>query len=148
VTVAAGETRTVAAEVDLLPSVRRRLEREHTQRRTLTWITGGAGVALGVTAGVLFAVNQGRANDWNEEGARLSATLSAANPPDQALVAAALAHDQDAISIQRTGDIALGTAIVGGALIGIATYLYFTTEPVPKARGRAPKAAFVPGFVW
>lgn len=148
VTLAAGETRSVSPELDLRPAARERLEREYTRRRTWTWMTGGAGIALGVTAGVLFAVNQGRTNDWNDEGAQLSANLSKQNPPSQELVVQSLNHDREALSIQRTADIALGTAIVGGALIGVATYLYFTTVPPPKSRSRASNPAFTPILAW
>lgn len=101
---------------------RQRAERERS-RKTWAWTLAGVGAALAVTSTTLFIVNHGRYDDWQKDHDQLSQELAnGIVGPDQAAREADL--KQRATGIQRTDDIAVGCAILGGASLAVSGGLF------------------------
>jgi tetratricopeptide (TPR) repeat protein len=136
-----GDTRVITADLVLSPEARARADRDRVSRRTWAFVIGGTGLAFGATSAVLFVVNEKRSSEWHDESRALNAQLAAGNPPSPELIAASLDHQSRAVAIQRTGDIAVGTAIVGGALLAVSTVLFVldaSSSTAQAARAASP----------
>jgi hypothetical protein len=96
-------------------------------RESRLWggILAGSGAALLGTAVTLSLVASSRHGSWARERDALNGTTT-----QDADVAARLRQgDREALVIQRLGDAALGTAILGGLALGAGSYLWLSADP-------------------
>ena len=138
VTVRAGASNHV--HVSLTPTAERRLADGSRTRRIVAYSMGGAGLALAGVATALYFTNQARYDDWRADERAFSKRLSAGQPATHDAQTATHLQER-AASIQRTDDFAIGTAVLGGALVGVSLALLLTEEKSdasPQARARAP----------
>jgi hypothetical protein len=138
VTVRAGAPNHV--DVSLKPTAEQRLADASRTRRVVAYSMGGAGLVLAGVATALYFTNQARYNDWRDDQRAFAKEL-AAGDPTPAHAQTALDLQDRAASIQRTDDIALGTAVLGGALVGISLVLLLTeehTDAPRRARAGSP----------
>lgn len=97
--------------------------RHASSLRTWAFVSAGASVvAVGAAAG-LFSYQSSQMADWRADRAALSFRLAQA-PAGADDLRRAGELQQQAADIQRTGDLALGLAVVGGALVLVSVGLF------------------------
>jgi hypothetical protein len=95
-------------------------ERSAAQKqRTLSYVLGGSGIAFGGAALTLWLVGSHEHDEWLEQKAELEAA-----PPGTDLDSELKAFHEQTVTVQRLNDFAVGSAIVGGALLAAGTALF------------------------
>jgi hypothetical protein len=127
---------TTSIEVQLTPT--REFAREYRAaagtRRVFAYVTAGAGFAVSAFALGVYLDNNSRQADWEQRRAVLEQDrANAAGTPAAAQFESAFnerqrENDLLANDILRRDSIALGSAIVGGALLAAGGVLYFTGD--------------------
>jgi hypothetical protein len=115
VTLEAGKSTTYSVTLEPTAATRARAERARSQRTTLGYVLGGAGVGSLVASGGLFLWNQRRFDDWQ-------AGSGAASDLDRAA------------SVQRVDDLSIGLGLLGAGLAASATWLLFSNPDQDPAR--------------
>ena len=124
VTLRRGRTLVLAVELEPTFAKRSRLRDEDgSKRRTYAYIGAGVGTALCGAAGVLYAINSERYEDYSADSRRLSRQASSAQltPNDRQRITEL---PGEAAEIQRMDYVALATAMAGAALFGGSVALY------------------------
>jgi hypothetical protein len=136
VTVRPGLQKRVDVALEPTPE-RRRADRVHT-RKVVAYSMGAGGIVLGGIAAILYGTNQNRYDDWADDRQALADEIANGEGSiEHAREAADL--QERAASIQRTDDIALGSAIIGGVLLTVSVGLLLTGEdPSTERSARAP----------
>jgi hypothetical protein len=106
------------------------------RRRLAAYVTGGLGLAAGISAATLYVVIHARHQSWDD---------TIWTDPDEMV--------DEATAIQRAEDIAAGCVIVGGTLIVSAVTLWLVSrrEPAGSARRMTPARASAlpfPSYRW
>jgi PEGA domain len=115
--------------VELVPTPEALGERARRERRIWGYATGASALALGAISGALFVVTSNRAGGWRHDRAALAHDLSDGASADELTRAGEL--DQRAASIQRLDDVAIATAVAGGALLILSLELLLHKPGVP-----------------
>ncbi len=109
--------------------------------RWVTWTLGGATIAAATTAGIAFAVREGKTGHWNDE----SRCLDASNP--------GLTREEVCGDVLRSAHTAERVGIVGGSLalgFGAATVAHFLASSAGSSGSAQTKfrANFGPGVAF
>jgi hypothetical protein len=127
-------------EVTLEPTAERRLAEHAHTRRIVTYAMGGAGLVLGGVAAVLFITNENRYDEWQSDRIELLRDIAGGDTTQDDAERLVDLQERGA-SIQRTDDIALGAAVLGGALLSVSLVLLLTedsTDATPAERAGPP----------
>jgi hypothetical protein len=109
------------------PDFLRKYEAEARTRRSWAIASGGAGLALGLVAGGLFALESRAMASWRADRAALSLeTASQPSTPEQQRRAGGL--DQRAADIQGLGDAATAATVAAAALVAASVTLLLTGD--------------------
>lgn len=105
--------------------------------RTVSYVLGGTGLALGVTAGGLYLYNRGRYSDYQGEQAALDRAWPSATQHELPGLEDRRARNEDLLgSVQTVDGWSLGLAVAGGALLASGGAIWLTsgsTEAAPVA---------------
>jgi tetratricopeptide (TPR) repeat protein len=126
------------ASHDVQPPQRERTRREASSSwRTVSYVVGGSGLALGLTAGGLYFYNRGRYSDYQSESAALDRAWPSATQQELPALEKRRDRNQDLLgSVQTVDGWSIGLAIAGGALLASGGALWLTsgtTEAAPSA---------------
>lgn len=129
--------------ITLEPTAEARHARSLQTRRTWGVVAAGSAVAMGVLTGGLLAMVSHDTDAWRQDRAELSRDLRDGASTEELQRAGEL--DQRAASIQRMDDVAILTAAVGGALLGLSLELLLhnppAVSPARSPQGNAPNLA-------
>jgi hypothetical protein len=127
---------TTAVLVQLTPT--REFAREYRAsartRRVFAYVTAGAGLAVGAVALGVYFDNNSRQSEWEKRRDALDRDrANVAGTPAAAQLEPAFderqrENDRRAYDIVRRDSIAIGSGIVGGALVAAGAVLYFTGD--------------------
>jgi tetratricopeptide (TPR) repeat protein len=125
--------------VSLEPTAETRRAQSARTRTIVAYSVGGAGVALGALAAVVYVTNQSRYDDWNSDWKELSGEISSGeSSPDHAERVADL--QERAATIQRADDVALGAALLGGVAVAVSLGLLLSgSSDVSELEKRASR---------
>lgn len=114
-------------QVRLVPTAERVQEqrRKAAAKRSWSYVIGGTGLALLSTSAALYIDNNSRYRHWSDGRDSLAREAEQGSPTLSEHIAASR---QTAVSIQRQDDVALGTALLGGAVVGYAIASWFTAD--------------------
>ena len=115
--------------VQLQPTREHSRERERSKQSRRTWAywIGGAGLAL-VGAGVaLYAANGSQYQAWQRDRDALSSAIQRGDSHNQLIMRSAQVSNE-ASTIQRHDDLAVGLGVLGAVGLGYATFSWFTAE--------------------
>lgn len=115
----------------------RELEQRGDTQRVVSYVFGGAGLALVGTALGLFIYNNGQHAEWEEDSAAFKQAYAA--DPTQASLTRLDALLVEERAIRNRDALALGAGVLGGALLCTAFGLYLTApagEPSLTVTGR------------
>jgi hypothetical protein len=115
------------------------------RRRTYAYAGASLGVALCAVGGVLYAVNSKRYDEYAGDSRELSYELSS-RPASQRDYQRIRRLSSEAAAIQRIDYLALSSGLVGVALLGSATLLYFSAGP--QGDGGQGAMLRVEGSLW
>jgi hypothetical protein len=103
-------------------------------QRLWAYATGAAGVALGITAAIIFAWNDGRFGDWKKEKSRLDLGYAQLPYPDG--IDKRQSENDNLLRSIHTWDAAnIGFAVAGGALLVTGAVLFFAGDNPNKYDG-------------
>jgi hypothetical protein len=97
------------------------------QRRTLSYVLGGGGIAFGGAALTLWLVGRNEHDEWLEQKTDLEAA-----PPGSDVSAELQAFHEQTVTVQRLNDWAVGCAIVGGAFLAAGTALFVSAADTER----------------
>lgn len=128
----AGESKTLNAllipETDYLRDYQSRA----TLQRILACAIGGTGIALGIASVVIFAWNDGKYGDWEEEKETLDTIYSNKEPYPDDVDQRQSENDSLLKSIQDWDAVTIGTAIAGGVFLTAGIVLLLTGDDPGK----------------
>ena len=109
------------------PEHTREIAERVSSRQNWAYVIGGSAVALLGTGVALYANNNSRYQSWQQSRAGLSRDIqSQSSVPDLDRRVASVR--ETAVSIQRRDDLALGTSVLGGALLSYAVISWLTAK--------------------
>lgn len=128
----AGESKTLNALLIPEPDYLRDYRSSATFQRILAYAIGGTGIALGVASVVIFAWNDGRYGNWEEEKEKLDTLYSNKEPFPDDIDKRQSKNDDLLRSIQDWDAATIGTAIAGGTLLTAGVVLFLTGDDPDK----------------
>lgn len=112
-----------------------RLYEDKEQRRRVQMIaalvSGGLGAAGLATAAVLYATNQARYDDWEDDAKSLASRLGGSDPPSPLELDALLATENE---LRNRDAVALGLAVFGGVMVAGSAALWLTLPSKEPAK--------------
>jgi len=136
-----GETRNVKAELVPTPDRLRDYKSRAQTQRTLAWIAGGAGLALGAAAVGTYIWNDGRFSEWERENSALDGEWSKPPPYPPDLSSRQQENDDRLRSVEAWDKGVIGLGIAGGALLATGVVLFVTGDDPGRYDGLVVQSA-------
>ncbi|MBK7585958.1 MAG: PEGA domain-containing protein [Myxococcales bacterium] len=136
-----GERRSVRAQLVPTPDTLRDYKSRAKTQRTLAWVAGGAGLALGAVAVGTFIWNDGRFSEWERENSALDGEWSKSPPHPPDLSQRQQENDDRLSSIQAWDKGVVGLGIAGGALLATGVVLWVTGDDPGRYDGLSMESA-------
>jgi len=110
------------------PAVRRELARPdgHAQLRTASYVLAGSGVALGVTAGVVYALNGRQYAHWQARRDQLASHWGQGDPVAQQAELSGVLSELS--RRQRIDDVSVALGVGAGLCLGVAGFLFWKSS--------------------